>query len=58
LKNSEKIADSPCVRNCCLNGDDICLGCSRTLEEIKLWGNANNQESIVILQNARQRAII
>ncbi|MEO1926243.1 MAG: DUF1289 domain-containing protein, partial [Gammaproteobacteria bacterium] len=21
---------SPCVRNCCLNEDDICLGCRRS----------------------------
>ncbi|MDN3685302.1 DUF1289 domain-containing protein [Vibrio sinaloensis] len=25
---------NPCVRNCCLNERDICLGCGRTLQEI------------------------
>jgi predicted Fe-S protein YdhL (DUF1289 family) len=29
---------SPCVRNCCLNEDDICLGCRRSLSEIIAWG--------------------
>lgn len=29
---------SPCVRNCCLGEDDICLGCFRTIDEITSWG--------------------
>ncbi|WP_239649575.1 DUF1289 domain-containing protein [Methylocucumis oryzae] len=28
-ENVTKI-DSPCVRNCCLNNDDVCLGCFRS----------------------------
>ncbi|MGZ8185918.1 MAG: DUF1289 domain-containing protein [Methylobacter sp.] len=31
--NPDRIA-SPCIRNCCLNNDDICLGCFRSLHEI------------------------
>jgi predicted Fe-S protein YdhL (DUF1289 family) len=46
---------SPCVRNCCLNDDDICLGCFRSLEEITMWGAANNQERSIVLNNALQR---
>jgi uncharacterized protein len=41
---------SPCVRNCCLNDDDICLGCFRTLEEIVGWNEADNQQRRDILQ--------
>ena len=29
---------SPCVRDCCLGEDDICLGCFRTIDEITSWG--------------------
>ncbi len=29
---------SPCIRNCCLDDDNICLGCFRSLDEILLWG--------------------
>nr|WP_254619459.1 DUF1289 domain-containing protein [Vibrio metschnikovii] len=25
---------SPCVRHCCLDDKDICIGCGRTLDEI------------------------
>jgi predicted Fe-S protein YdhL (DUF1289 family) len=46
---------SPCVRNCCLDDDLTCLGCFRTLEEIKEWGTAGNQRRLTILQDARRR---
>ncbi|WP_258872723.1 DUF1289 domain-containing protein [Thalassotalea euphylliae] len=28
---------SPCVRNCCLNRADYCLGCKRHIDEIVGW---------------------
>ena len=34
---------SPCVRNCCLDDDDVCIGCFRSLDEILQW-NASTQE--------------
>jgi predicted Fe-S protein YdhL (DUF1289 family) len=46
---------SPCVRNCCLDDDLICLGCFRTLEEIKEWGLADHERRRVILQSAERR---
>jgi predicted Fe-S protein YdhL (DUF1289 family) len=37
-------------------GDDLtCLGCFRSLEEIKEWALADNQRRRLILQNAEQR---
>ncbi len=35
---------SPCIRNCCLNNDDICLGCFRSLDEIVLWGGTETSK--------------
>jgi uncharacterized protein len=46
---------SPCVRNCCLDKADICLGCFRTMSEIVGWSQANNQEREAILLIAKQR---
>ncbi|MBL1319822.1 MAG: DUF1289 domain-containing protein [Methylophaga sp.] len=48
---------SPCIRNCCLNDNDICLGCFRSLDEILLWGltDTANQEKQHILDKAKQR---
>ncbi|WP_028863479.1 DUF1289 domain-containing protein [Psychromonas aquimarina] len=33
---------SPCIRNCCLDQSDICMGCFRSLQEIKEWGQASD----------------
>jgi len=46
---------SPCVRNCCLNDADICLGCFRSLDEIKLWGMSDRATQQRIIANAEQR---
>lgn len=46
---------SPCVRNCCLDEQDTCLGCYRTLEEILAWGKADNAKRRQILDSAKQR---
>jgi len=50
---------SPCVRNCCLNEEDICLGCFRSIDEILQWSNATAQQKqkIIQLANARKRII-
>jgi uncharacterized protein len=46
---------SPCVRNCCLDDEEICLGCHRSLDEIKEWGIADQARRRAILQDAAQR---
>ncbi len=46
---------SPCVRNCCLDDGDICLGCFRSLEEIVRWSEASDSERRAILHDALQR---
>ena len=46
---------SPCVRNCCLNEVDICLGCYRHIDEILIWGNASNTEKLAVLALVEQR---
>jgi predicted Fe-S protein YdhL (DUF1289 family) len=51
----ESVVQSPCVRNCCLNEDDICLGCFRSLAEITRWGAVDNRLKEDILVRAKQR---
>lgn len=51
----EPIIESPCVRNCCLNDEDICLGCFRSLREITRWGTLDNQGKQHILDAVAQR---
>ena len=55
MNETDAVAQMPCVRNCCLNDDDICLGCFRSLEEIKFWGEATEAERFIILNNSQQR---
>jgi len=47
---------SPCVRNCCLNEEDVCLGCFRSIDEILQWKEASEQQKqrIINLANARK----
>lgn len=49
-----KIA-SPCQRNCCLNSNDICLGCFRSLDEITQWHESSEIEKKYILKQTQQR---
>ncbi|MGQ4547729.1 DUF1289 domain-containing protein [Vibrio cholerae] len=46
---------SPCVRHCCLDDKDICIGCGRTLDEICRWSSAINSEKQEILINSLAR---
>lgn len=49
---------SPCVRNCCLNDDDVCLGCFRSLAEIRAWSQADDRARRQILQNVERRRLL
>lgn len=49
------MADSPCVRNCCLDQQDICLGCGRYIDEIIEWHSADVLRRTQILQLAQAR---
>lgn len=46
---------SPCVRNCCLDDDDVCLGCGRKLDEILAWHGADADGRRRILADAAER---
>ena len=46
---------SPCVRNCCLDDDNVCLGCGRALDEIVRWGSASDDDKRAILERSRAR---
>jgi len=52
---SDNVA-SPCVRNCCLDDDNVCLGCGRSLDEIVSWSTADDAEKRATLDRSRLRA--
>jgi predicted Fe-S protein YdhL (DUF1289 family) len=45
---------SPCVRLCTLNEQDICVGCGRTLDDIKLWSRMSEPEKADCVARAAQ----
>lgn len=47
--------ESPCVRNCCLDEKDVCLGCFRTMQEIMEWGDASEKRRREIMLQAKLR---
>jgi len=47
--------ESPCIRKCTLDDDDICVGCFRSLDEICAWGSASNKQRHEILEQATAR---
>ena len=47
--------NSPCVRNCCLDENDICLGCNRSMQEIMDWHHADDHQKLIILDHAQKR---
>ena len=47
--------ESPCVRNCCLDDNDICVGCYRSLVEITRWSLVDDDEKALILLAAAAR---
>ncbi len=48
---------SPCISNCCLDDEDICLGCFRHIDEIVGWDIASKEERKQIILNCEQRLL-
>jgi len=46
---------SPCVRDCCLDEAEVCMGCGRQLQEILRWHKASDDEREAILAVAKTR---
>ncbi|MDC8831758.1 DUF1289 domain-containing protein [Alteromonas gilva] len=51
----QAIVSSPCIGNCCLDPDDICLGCQRHIDEITGWHHADVTERRAILLRCQER---
>ena len=47
--------ESPCIRNCCLDNNDICMGCFRSLTEITQWTLVDEKTRQAFLKNVAAR---
>lgn len=46
---------SPCVRKCCLDDEDVCVGCGRNIDEICRWTQYDDSERDALMVIAKQR---
>lgn len=46
---------SPCIQVCTHDADNICLGCYRSMEEIRLWPFATEAKKMEIIAIAEKR---
>ncbi|GJL83028.1 MAG: hypothetical protein DHS20C01_26620 [marine bacterium B5-7] len=48
---------SPCINACQLDGDGICMGCYRSIDEIQKWPSMSRENRIKVLRDivARQQ---
>ncbi|NOR55027.1 MAG: DUF1289 domain-containing protein [Sulfurovum sp.] len=47
--------DKPCIRQCCLNEKDVCMGCFRTFSDMQAWHKVSVEEKTKILDEAKKR---
>ena len=55
MNQIEDQVPSPCLDNCCLNNDNVCLGCFRSLAEIAHWQQMDNSMRLAVLRQAEKR---
>lgn len=53
--NNDNNESSPCIRKCCLDENDVCVGCFRSLSEILAWREKSENEKKVILDRCSKR---
>ncbi len=46
---------SPCIKLCFRDSNDVCFGCRRTGEEIGNWSKYTNEEKKAVVEKTLQR---
>lgn len=54
LKNKSSVK-SPCVQVCTLDENKICMGCYRSVEEVRNWFRFTDKEKKQAIKNADER---
>lgn len=59
IRGDRKPWDSPCKRNCTTQfGGDVCKGCGRTVEEIRIFNSQDRDSRMAINERAKKRALL
>ncbi len=57
MTKDDETVTSPCVRRCTLDDNDVCIGCYRSLDEIRDWTRLTAAGRRAVLEQvARRRA--
>ncbi|MCH9644103.1 MAG: DUF1289 domain-containing protein [Gammaproteobacteria bacterium] len=50
ISGEKNLTDTPCVGICSATalGDEICVGCGRTFDEVRLWNTLTDEEKRAI----------
>jgi predicted Fe-S protein YdhL (DUF1289 family) len=46
---------SPCIHVCTLDDEKVCLGCYRSVEEVRNWFRYSDEEKLQAIKNAEER---
>ncbi len=52
---NQEAVTSPCIRRCCLDDNDVCVGCCRTIDEIVGWSASSITEKRKIIVQCEER---
>ena len=55
MNQSNDCVQSPCIENCILNAEKICMGCFRSIVEISQWSQMDDRLRLDVLQKAEKR---
>jgi len=47
--------ESPCIKVCTLDAQNVCIGCGRTIDEIASWSRLSVEQQRAICERAAQR---
>ncbi len=45
----------PCIRQCCLDEKDVCMGCYRTLDDMRVWHKSTDIQKLDMLRRASEK---
>ena len=49
ISGKMNLTDSPCVGICSTSlGDEVCIGCGRSFDEVRLWNTMTDAEKIAV----------
>ncbi len=55
MNQNNDCVESPCIENCNLNAEKICLGCFRSIVEITQWSQMDDRTRLDALHKAKNR---